>query len=86
LETKSFATCGEQRTANGLDNAGLNEKEEQRTEQVKNFYLCFSSPINNQRYMAPLGAYLMLSGFILAIVLVFSFVFLPLGSDKVFTL
>jgi hypothetical protein len=33
--------------------------------------------------MAPLGAYLMLSSFILAITLVFSFVCLPMGSDKV---
>ena len=39
--------------------------------------------MNNQRYMAPLGAYLMLSSFILAITLVFSFVCLPMGSDKV---
>jgi hypothetical protein len=33
--------------------------------------------------MAPLGAYLMLAGFVLAVFLVFSFVCLPMGADKV---
>ena len=50
---------------------------------LKSIIVFHFSHMNNQRYMAPLGAYLMLSSFILAITLVFSFVCLPMGSDKV---
>ena len=45
--------------------------------------ICISSVMNYQKVAAPLGARLMMSGLVLSIFLVFTFLCLPFDSDKV---